>query len=882
MNGWRRIRAVFSTLWDKRKVESDLDAEMRSFAEMLADEKLARGMTEKEARRSTLAEVGGLEQLKQAVRDERAGSGIEQLWQDVRFGVRQLRRSPGFAVTGLLIIAIGLGLTTTMYSIVYAVILKPLPFAHPERLVAVEAKPWKPFSLPTIADWMKASRAFESMSAYAGWSPRIESSAGVGHVNAVLVSQKFLSELGLPLRLGHDFTQSGNEKDCFGQAIVTERYWQRMGGGDALVSRTLQLDYQTYTVIGVVASRAPLEDMDGLDQPSILTPIGCDPAKHPDRRGDGSFQVVARLRPGVSMGNALEELSLAQKNLARTYPREYPAEFSPVLIPLNDFISGTENRSALLATLTACGMLLLISCANLTNLLLARDMRRRSEFALRTMLGAGPLRIFRQVLTENATLVALGSILGIMLASVLVRLASRSKLMNLPRLNEASVDLRVVMFAVALSSVIVILLTILPALRGRRTGLTEDLRSGSSSSSSAPRGLRRAGHLLVAAQVAMAFVLVAVSGWMVSSVYILLHQPLGFDPDHLLFASTDLRGPEHSASIDPAVTVAKLRKILSDVSRIPGVAEVAAANDKPLGGRVNQYGFCSDVHPEDCQRANPNAPDVFAVTPRYFDTVSQMLFRGRAFNDADDGKDHVAIVNRALAQQQWPGENPVGHRIFSGGLNAWATVVGEVGDVRSYSLERAPIPNLYLPEADGRPDTSMTIMLRTVGDPSEVDETVRRILREDAGITVRYVESMPELMAHAVAIRRFFMWVVAAFGGLALGLATLGTYALLTYEVSVREREIGIRLALGSQRRAILALLIGQEARWIAPGLAAGLIGAVLAGYLLRAEFYHASAASTPVLGVTFGLLTVSALAAVAIPGRRASLLDPSETLRRD
>jgi hypothetical protein len=255
--------------------------------------------------------------------------------------------------------------------------------------------------------------------------------------------------------------------------------------------------------------------------------------------------------------------------------------------------------------------------------------------------------------------------------------------------------------------------------------------------------------------------------------------------------------------------------------------------------------------------------------------------RGRVFNDADDGRDHVAIVNRALAQHEWPGDNPVGHRIFSGDLQAWATVVGEVGDVHSYSLDRTPVPNLYLPEADG-PDTSMTIFLRTGGDPSELDETVRRVLRTRAGLTVRYVESMPELMAHAVVVRRFSMWVVAAFGLLALGLATLGTYALLAYEVSLREREIGIRLALGSQRSAILMLLIQQEARWIGVGLGLGLFGAVLTGYVLRAEFYHAGAASVPVLAAALLLLAASAMAAVAIPGRRASLLEPSITLRSE
>jgi hypothetical protein len=314
---------------------------------------------------------------------------------------------------------------------------------------------------------------------------------------------------------------------------------------------------------------------------------------------------------------------------------------------------------------------------------------------------------------------------------------------------------------------------------------------------------------------------------------------------------------------------------------LPGVLDVAAANDKPLGGRVNRYQFCADVHPDACNRPGGDNPDVFLVTPEYFRTVGQELFRGRDFDAGDDGGNHVAIVNHALAVQQWPGQDPLGHRIYSGDLHAWATVVGEVGDVHSYSLERAPVPNLYLPEADG-PDTSMTLMVRTTADPALMEETVRRILRSNSALTVRYVESMPELMAHQVALRRFSMWLAVAFGALALGLAMVGTYGLIAYEVSLREREIGIRLALGSSRPAIVGLLVQQEARWILGGTASGLVGATIAGFLLRAEFFHTGAASVPVLATSLVLLLLPALAAVAIPGHRASLLDPAVTLRRE
>jgi hypothetical protein len=309
-------------------------------------------------------------------------------------------------------------------------------------------------------------------------------------------------------------------------------------------------------------------------------------------------------------------------------------------------------------------------------------------------------------------------------------------------------------FAGFVTVIVALLLTLLPAARSLRPTLLAELTNGSVRSSSASGGLRNAGRLLVASQLGMALVLVASAGWMVSSVLILLYQPLGFEPDRLLLASIDLRGPVLNGAVEPAKTLAVLQQALGNLRVLPGVLDVAAANDKPLGGRVNRYSFCADVHPEACNQSNPQAPDVFLVTPGYFRTVGQELFRGRAFNAADDGRNHVVIVNHALATQQWPGQDPIGHRIYSGDLHAWATVAGEVGDVHSYSLERAPVPNLYIPEADG-PDTSMTIIVRTQDDPTLMAETVRRTLRLDSELTVRYVEGMPELMAHQVALRRF-------------------------------------------------------------------------------------------------------------------------------
>lgn len=587
-----------------------------------------------------------------------------------RSAYRQLRRSPGFAITAILILAIGIGVSTAMYSVLYAVVLQPLPFSHADQLVAISPKPLDSVSIPTVQEWQHGSHAFQSIAAYGGWSPRIESSAGVGRANAILVSQNFLSTLGPGLALGHDFTHTGQEGDCFGQAIVSDAYWRGMGGGRTLANRTLQLDHKTYTIIGVLTASAVLKEIDALDDPSILTPIGCDPAKSPAGRGSSSFRAIGRLRPGVSLHQAEAEIQTTQQSLSREYPRQYPPGFTPVLLPLADYIAGGGTRSALFAALAACGMLLVISCANLTNLLLARNTRRRTEFAIRSTLGATPRHLLWQMLVENCTLAVTGAMIGVLSSAVLVRAVSRINVVHLPRLAQSRLNLPALAFAGLVAIIVALLLTALPAQRGLRPALLTDLTSGIGRGNSASTGLRRAGRLLVAGQLAMAVVLVAGAGWMVSSLFILLHQPLGFEPDHLIIASTDLRGPVPNASSQPAKTLAVLNQALTELSALPGVVNVAAANDKPLGGRINRFSFCADVHREECNQPILRAPDVFLITPEYFRVVGQQLYRGRPFNAADDGRNHVAIVNRALAAQEWPGQNPIGHRIYSGDLHA--------------------------------------------------------------------------------------------------------------------------------------------------------------------------------------------------------------------
>lgn len=796
-----------------------------------------------------------------------------------RFVYRQLHGSAGFAVTAITILAIGIGATTAMYSVLDAVLLRPLPFPQPDRLVAVSSQHWRWVSLPTVEDWERRTPAFQSVAAVGNWAPRIESSAGTGRANTILVSQNFLRTLGIGLVLGHDLAQSGNEQDCNDEALVSAGYWQRMGGGQSLAGKSLRLDGRNFAIVGVLSPSTAMEDFDALNSPSIFTAIGCDPRKQPGSRGDSPFQAIGRLRPGVSLASAKAEIATAQAALSHDYPTAYPSGFTPDVIPLSDFMAGTGTRASLIAAAAACGLLLLISCANLTNLFLARNTRRRPEFALRATLGATSRHLLLQMLAENCSLTVAGTCAGLAVAFFLVRYVRHLPMLHLPRLAQSEINLPAVAFAALATLLVAILLTILPAARILRLDLLADLSRGASRSTSASSGLRRAGRVLVASQIAMAVVLVACAGWMVSSVVILLRQPLGFDPEHLVIASTSLRIP--GVADTPARTLATMNEALTELRALPGVLDVAASNDKPLGGRVNRYSFCSDARPDDCKAPEVDAPDVFLITPSYFKTVGQRLYRGREFNAADDGRSHVAIVNRALAERQWPGQDPIGHRIYSGDLHAWATVIGETADVHSYSLESTPVPNLYIPEAD-TPDASMTFMLRTHGDPTLMDEIVRHTLRRHSSISVRYVESMPELMEHQVALRRFSMWIATILGCLAVVLATIGTYGLLAYEVSLREREIGLRLALGSSRPAVVSLLLRRESRWILVGIFSGLAGAIAAGYILRASFFHTGAASLPVLTAASLLIAIPALMAVAIPGHRASFIDPAVTLRRE
>jgi putative ABC transport system permease protein len=740
-----------------------------------------------------------------------------------------------------------------------------------------------------MQDYQSRSTTFSSLAEYRQWSPTQKTTDAMAARRILIVSQGFFSTLGTRFAVGTTWPITGNEQDCSSLAVVTGGYWKRLGGDSVLGNRMLNLEGRDFQIAGVLPPEQSIEGSYGLNQPEVFVQIGCDSQERPNSRGDMSFELIGRLRPGVTLGQASADLSRVDQTLQKDYPNDYGTDRAafrkaPLVFPYIELLVGTETKPALLMTLAACGLLLVIACANLASLLLARNTRRRSEFATRATLGATLGQLLRQLMIESAVLVSLGAAGGIGLALLVLELLKTTTALHLPRLAYASMRPAVVLFVIVVSALVTFFLTLLPAWRTLRPGLLQDLQGAGRSS--AGRSLRFARRLLVVAQLTLTVVLIACAGWMIGGVYLLLHQPLGFAPDHLLMVEV-LLGSGSLTTPEAPQSELKLSQIAASLRQLPGAVSVALTDHQPLGHAVNRYDFCSDVHPEECkQQVNIN-PNSYAIGPAYFSTIGQSLLEGRDFNVADDGRNHVVIVNQALAAREWPGQSALGHRVHTGEIHtpegeSWATVVGVVGNVHNYDLVSKPGPDLYIPRAEHQSGFARLI-LNVGGDPAFLKNAARTKLKAQfPEATIFGFETMSEEMSSEVSERVFLMQVATSFGAVALFLSILGTYGLLAYEVSLREKEIGIRLALGSSRERIVKLLLYGEGSWLMAGTILGLVCAVATGYIFRSRFYGAHSTSLSVLLGSALLLIGPALLAIALPARRAAFQDPAETLRRE
>jgi putative ABC transport system permease protein len=814
------------------------------------------------------------------------------LRQDIRHAVRMARRQPAFSLLVILTLGVGIGANAAVFSVVNSVLLKPLPFPASDRLVAVWGRfdpesgfnfPRFPLSPPEFVDYRGQSRALEDISA---WSRNEITVGGPGaepeRVTAAAVSANMLSLLRVAPALGRGFTSDEDRPGGAPVALLGNTYWQaRFGGDPSIVGRTVPMNGVQTTIVGIMPP--------GFTYPGATTriwvPIQIDP-RNPGSRQSHSIRAVGRLAPAASLDTARAELQTIMAAWKAQYPDIHTGHYL-FIRPLLDDVAGSV-RPALVALLAATGFVLLIVCANVASLLLARAEARTREMAIRGALGAGRAGLVRLTLIESGVLALAGGLLGVALAQVAVRALLQVDPSSIPRSTEIGVDVRMLTFATALSLASALLFGLVPALRGASPALQETLRE-SSQSTTAGVGRQLARKSLVAIEVALGIVLVLGATLMVRSFDRLLSVEPGFQPSGVLMANVDL--PVASYKDDLRVETF-YDTLLTRVRALPGVHAASAASGVPMWSDIGVWDFEIEGHPK--PRAGETAWNAAVVVARgsYFDTLQIPLVRGRVFSEQDDVRGMpVAIVNETMATRFFNGEDPIGRRIRVMGIasnDAWMTVVGIVRDIRDEGLDVPPRPTYYLSHAQ-TPVTqqgayrSMTVLLRVMGKPEAMIPAVRAAVRElDPALPLFDVQTVDAVIDTSLARPRFTTLLLALFALIGALLGASGIYGVLSYTVARRTQELGIRRALGAPAGRLVADIILRGMQPVALGLVAGILGSFWATRLLATQLFGISPTDPSTYVLASAAVLLVALAACAIPARRALQISPISALRSE
>ncbi len=817
-----------------------------------------------------------------------------KLWQDARYGLRVLWKNPGFTAVVVSTLALGIGANTAIFSVVDAVLLRPLPFPHPERIVLVRddlagrQMENVGMSVPELKDLQQAGDVFEEVSGVWPVDANVTGSDRPERVELLAVSANYFTLLGASARLGRVFGPR-DYAEGFGEGVViSDGLWRRMFGSDPnVLGRRIYADTDAYTVIGVMPPgfRHPGRTLrDDVEVWANAGFVGL-PFGNPPRNVRMLPGAIARLRPGVNVAQAQSRVDSLVTSLREQFPKEYPAQagWAVRLLPAQESLVGGA-RATLLVLLGAVGLVLLIGCVNIANLMLARSTARRREMAIRTALGASRRRLLMQLLTESVLLSLTGGAVALLAVVWLLDVLVRVVPADIPRLHEVGLDGGVLLFVFAVSLLTGVLFGLAPALQASRPDLTAGLKEGAKGSGS--RGRRFRGALVVA-EVALSLVLMIAAGLLLRSFERLMEVDAGFDPRGVLMARIWLpvpNNPELDAYREPAKRAAFVREVLRRVQALPGVryAAVGAGNGVPfLGPHFN--GILTVEERADSDAAQPTA-QFSAVTPDYFRALGTPLVRGRFFAESDTLEAQpVALVDEAAARRFWPGEDPVGRR-FKLGVPAskapWMTVVGVVGNIKTEGFDQPDQPHLYTCVFQNV-GYAMAVYLKVEGDPKALTQALRREVQAvDPNLPVFGERTMEDVVSDSLARRRFALQVVGAFGALALLLAGVGVYGVVAYSVSQRTREIGIRLALGASSGSILRWVFGQGMRLTLAGLGFGLVGALALTRALGGLLYGVSAADPVTYAGLAALLAAVALLACYVPARRATRVDPMVALR--
>jgi putative ABC transport system permease protein len=807
--------------------------------------------------------------------------------QDLKYAVRLLAKSPALTAIAFLTLALGIGANTAIFSVVKAVLLNSLPYREPDRLVTLaegDADTRNPtnVSFGTREDWKARSRSFDSIALYWGWwTPTLTGGEVPEVIHGMRVSHDFFPTLGIQPLFGSGFTREEDRPDRCHVLLLSYSFWMRhFAGNPNAVGQSLLLDQVPFQIVGVLPeSFQSLSFSNGAAPRDLWAPLGY-AASEPDAcRSCQHLRSVARLKDGVSIGQARAEMNAIASQLVREFPKDYSASSTVVVHSLEETWLGSV-QSALWLLLGATSLVLLIACANMANLLLSKATGQRREVALRTALGASRWRIVRQFLTESILLSLFGGVGGVILAiwgtSVLVSLAPA----RIPRLNETHFDGGILLFTFLITTATGVLMGLLPALQASRVGQREALQQGARGS----LGLTRNGFrsLLVASEVALAFVLTVSAGLLLKSFWRALHVNPGFNPQNLYTADFRLSGPKFKD--DQSVDLFE-RETLDRVRSLPGVQATAIASVLPITGALGEWdqrGFqIEDRHIPDTEVPSV---DTYFVSPDYFRAMDIAVLRGRSFTAADtENASPVALISESTARQMWPGENPLGKRIQLGGRDEkkpWATIVGIVADVHQYGLDSPVTPQVYELYSQNPFSNPILVIRSNVNPPALARAVQDQIAALDKNVPVYNLAPMSEFFADSLAQRRFTMQLLSCFGLLALFLAALGIYGVMSYGVAQRTGEIGVRLALGAQPQGILKLVARDGMLLTGFGLLAGVAAALSLSRVVASQLFAVNASDPfTFLGVALWLAIVAFLACY-LPARRAMRVDPMVALR--
>ncbi len=868
MTHLRILVSRFLGLFGKARREHELDEEVRSHIEMLTDDNVRKGMSPEQARFAALRSFGGVEQVKELYRDQRGLPWFERLSQDVRFGLRGLRKNPSFTAVAVTILALGIGATTAIFTVINGVLLRPLPYPHPEKLVYVQeilgSYGVNPYAFNTeFVAWRDRSRTLSQVAAYVSAQFNLTGVGEPERVIAGMATSSFFSLLGVRPAAGRTFLPAEDRPGGAPVAILSEAFWKRRYGRDpAVMGKRIILDGNVYTIVGVLPANFVIPDRFKLDYalwvPLVLT-----------AKPSGAVRVVGRLSPTATLATARTELDTIMQSILR---RRLPIKKSVVLSPWQEQIT-EKSRISLLLFLGAVGFLLLIACANVANLLLFRAAARQKEITVRLAVGAGRARIVRQLLTESSLLALIGGLLGLILAqwgkTLLVAFISP----NLPALEPIVLDYRVLGFSLALAVVTGLAFGMVPALQASKVSLNEVLKDASRSASQSRSGVFFR-NLLIIGETALAMVLLVGAGLLFRSFLHVRGIDMGFKSEHTLSMAIDLSLSKYPT---PTVQSRFFQQAMEAIKGLGGVQSVGGSSGAPLGGYSSSVG---DFKLEGRQDNIPMAR-YSMVSPDYFHTMGIPLLQGRNFTDADrEGSPGVVLVNESFARRYLPGENCLGRKIESWiHKGDWLTIVGVVGDVRSWA-EREPDPEMYVSYLQaGEPH--MTVLVRTAGDPMYWAAAIRKqVASVDKDQPPHDVATLDKLETATFTPRRVNLFLLGAFAALGLILAAVGIYGVVSYSVSQRTHEIGVRMALGAERGDVLKVIVWQGLRSVLIGTAIGVAASLALTRFLQTLLFGVKPTDPATFIAVSLILAGVALLATYLPARRATKIDPMVALR--